>query len=92
MSMRSRSEIYRFAAMEQPVRVLAFGVNAVVTTPIIAWARRPLDFCPTRASRARAFAHPTRNRVGHISVRHMCDDGVLSKPRPSFRLLEIAGR
>jgi len=30
-----------------------------------------------------------KNRVGHISVRHMCDDGVLSRPRPSFGCLKL---
>ena len=29
-----------------------------------------------------------KNRVGHISVRHMCDDGELSKPSPSFGCLK----
>src|SRR5262249_809271 len=32
---------------------------------------------------------PHKNRVGHISVRHMCDDGVLSKPSPSFGCLKL---
>src|SRR5438105_10527873 len=36
---------------------------------------------------ARSFAH--KYRVGHISVRHMCDDGVLSRPRPSFGCLKL---
>ena len=30
-----------------------------------------------------------RNRVGHISVRHICADGELSKPRPSFGCLKL---
>ena len=29
-----------------------------------------------------------RNRVGHMMVRHMCADGLLSKPRPSFGCLK----
>src|ERR1700683_5671028 len=30
-----------------------------------------------------------RNRVGHISVRHICADGEVSKPRPSFGCLKL---
>src|SRR5271165_1393704 len=30
-----------------------------------------------------------RNRVGQFSVRHMCDAGVLSKPRTSFGCLKL---
>ena len=36
-----------------------------------------------------ASSAPYKNRVGHISVRHMCDDGVLSRPRPSFGCLKL---
>src|SRR5262245_32859176 len=35
------------------------------------------------------FQRDHKNRVGHISVRHMCDDGVLSKPSPSFGCLKL---
>jgi hypothetical protein len=35
----------------------------------------------------RAFVY--KNRVGHISVRHMCADGELSKPSPSFGCLKL---
>jgi Tripartite tricarboxylate transporter family receptor len=35
-----------------------------------------------------AVTNRHKNRVGHINVRHMCDDGVLSKPKPSFGCLK----
>ena len=39
---------------------------------------------------ARPVRPPYRNRVGHMMVRHMCADGLLSQPRPSFGWLEVA--
>jgi tripartite-type tricarboxylate transporter receptor subunit TctC len=36
-----------------------------------------------------AVTNRHKNRVGHINVRHMCDDGVLSKPKPSFGCLKL---
>jgi hypothetical protein len=30
-----------------------------------------------------------RNRLGHSMVRHMCADGLLSRPRPSFGCLKL---
>src|SRR5262245_45094338 len=34
-------------------------------------------------------ARPHRNRVGHKIVRHICADGLLSRPRPSYGCLKL---
>ena len=51
---------------------------------------------PTNVVRIRSVLRFTRwtqrKRVGHISVRHMCATGLLSKPRPSFGLAEVAAQ
>ena len=57
-------------------------------TPSNAFSRK--DGSPTQAGDdVEAFSAPRKNRVGHISVRHMCDDGVLSRPSPSFGCLKL---
>ena len=64
---------------------------------IFAWAQRLAPANIQVAPALAPLAHPDaasvrrdhKNRVGHISVRHMCDDGVLSRPRPSFGCLKL---
>ena len=51
--------------------------------------RRFSCFASQQLTRGVTRARAHKNRVGHIIVRHMCDDGVLSQPSPSFGCLKL---
>src|SRR5215471_7170062 len=46
------------------------------------FARAPQDEVGVCCTSQRQATH--KNRVGQLSVRHMCEEGVLSQPSPSF--------